>query len=1250
MESYSVGVIDINGVTSSLEERTSKAVQTLLVGHDKYPVSTVANPRYWVDSFPWLFPFGCGGAEDDTRPTKLTVEQWAQHLLNLEDPRFREDPAFIYVVYSMLKTRARTGMTRILYKKIWGKKDVAVINAPTLDDFKEALEHLDKKKPNTVGPRSPQVQRCIDLLRRIKLVGSHVRGTVFDRLACRDKMMGMITELGLPSLFITLNPSDIHNPVLSFWRRCQDGQPFDLDELLPADFPSSDKRKGYVAQDPVSAALYFDSVIKSFLSAFLGYDYPKGQLCGETIFTGKDSTGLKGFFGVVETQGRGSLHLHILVWLHGFPSPNELIDKLSAASVNDDLLKRITDYLENIIQQERPVQVHDRPDVSYLCQRPSYYGNDRTPMDVAARDLDVSKIITLTNIHDRPCRTGCRRKDGKSGCRFGYPRPIVPDTTLTDAGVLLLKRLDSYCNNYNRTVSSVMRCNTDVSFITNGPSAKSRVFYNTDYLSKSELSVYETLTLAHKALEKVGRSEYSRKKIPTHTEQENAARIRLYTCMNTIDSFVERSGQWVAADLFKLPLEYTTHKFITFTVHSFCQANLKESFRLRTTMTTRAAAENGGEHGAVDEIELEYEESFTPVLTEDSVQLNNVRQDYRLRTNQPTARFRKRPQQQFYSSFGRWEWDMAQMSPYEYKQRVKKTKLNKNQKETLDELAEEGSLSVPPCDTDRKALGLFDGQVLFHPDHPQYKTHVQRIQDCSDPRVPLPIPTLYGYAVPLVTEDPLKYYLMVMSLFTPYQKVEDILLSSDGGLLTWEEAYDTYMANAEECAVGWIRYREGNLHSIRQGKDLQKAERLEDDRLRREQKLDDERPDDPLDGYDYDPGEDSGSDSEQDWTADSELQQCLMDILPKSNHFDETVKLADKPLYDQLTQTTHPSLAPSGSAAALEEGYITNDSTTNHFDLTDKAHQQFSVLLQKTRDAMNNKGGSDSTSGTYHPDRLSYKDILTKNNLDQDQANAFICICKHVLELELHASGGGERPNQMLMFLGGEGGTGKSEVLKSLTEYLTRMGRSYLLRTGAMTGSAAENVGGSTLHTLLGLSINKSGGQDDNNGPSPMSSEAQSALAPMKILFIDEVSMVGFKDLCQISTKLQTAFSNTDPFGGISIIYAGDFYQLPPNGDPSDAMYNLPSTIGTRSPKKKQKRQSTSSLTKKAQGVLLWRRLTHAVFLKTQHRMKNDPEYKDVVYRFRHGECVEEDLGYLAARRIGPHHNPQHWTFVRREA
>lgn len=96
------------------------------------------------------------------------------------------------------------------------------------------------------------------------------------------------------------------------------------------------------------------------------------------------------------------------------------------------------------------------------------------------------------------------------------------------------------------------------------------------------------------------------------------------------------------------------------------------------------------------------------------------------------------------------------------------------------------------------------------------------------------------------------------------------------------------------------------------------------------------------------------------------------------------------------------------------------------------------------------------------------------------------------------------------------------------------------------TETASYNIGGITLHAALHLPQGKYYSLRSN--PS-LFSTFQLTMSQLKILVIDEISMVGRSMLAHIHRRLQEAkgVENTDlVFGGVSILAVGDFYQLPP--------------------------------------------------------------------------------------------------------
>ena len=216
---------------------------------------------------PWLFPYGCGGAEDDDRPSKLSLKQWIQHCLNFHDNRFRIDPSFIFVAYKVCQIREKVANTRILFNKMLGPNGVASVNEPSRKDFQAALKVLAEKK-TLYNSMSPEITRVMNLAKNISIIGAQAKDSVYSRNACRDQIMGTIVAHGLPNFFITLNPSDITNPIISFWNGTGE-ETFDLDTLMPEDlFPDARTRARLVAEDPVHCSKMFHTVISAFLRGF----------------------------------------------------------------------------------------------------------------------------------------------------------------------------------------------------------------------------------------------------------------------------------------------------------------------------------------------------------------------------------------------------------------------------------------------------------------------------------------------------------------------------------------------------------------------------------------------------------------------------------------------------------------------------------------------------------------------------------------------------------------------------------------------------------------------------------------------------------------------------------------------------------------------------------------------------------------------------------------------------------------------
>ncbi|KAJ6522574.1 hypothetical protein B0H19DRAFT_879793, partial [Mycena capillaripes] len=120
--------------------------------------------------------------------------------------------------------------------------------------------------------------------------------------------------------------------------------------------------------------------------------------------------------------------------------------------------------------------------------------------------------------------------------------------------------------------------------------------------------------------------------------------------------------------------------------------------------------------------------------------------------------------------------------------------------------------------------------------------------------------------------------------------------------------------------------------------------------------------------------------------------------------------------------------------------------------------------------------------------------------------------------------------------------------------------------------------------------------------------------------------MIGCKMLNDISQALSIAKGNTDAFGGVNIIFAGDFAQLPPVGQKRlYANIIQPGAIYNADTRPKQN---------VIFGKLLWLSIKTVVLLhqnKRQSGPKNE-RFLALLGRLREGRCTDSDYTLLNSR------------------
>lgn len=137
------------------------------------------------------------------------------------------------------------------------------------------------------------------------------------------------------------------------------------------------------------------------------------------------------------------------------------------------------------------------------------------------------------------------------------------------------------------------------------------------------------------------------------------------------------------------------------------------------------------------------------------------------------------------------------------------------------------------------------------------------------------------------------------------------------------------------------------------------------------------------------------------------------------------------------------------------------------------------------------------------------------------------------------------------VFLTGEPGAGKTFVINQYINWLEAAG--VKVAVTASTGIAATHIGGMTIHSWSGIGI--------RDGLSPydldmISSNEKTSkrIKKTQVLIIDEISMLDGAVLEMVDQVCRVILGKPEPFGGLQVIFVGDFFQLPPITKRGDVM------------------------------------------------------------------------------------------------
>ena len=486
-------------------------------------------------AFPVLFPYGVGGIEAP-RTVKVGLKEHARWALQYHDRRFATHHTFPFVVFAIIQKREAMRSARLQMRRKDFDRDAIALASITVADLKKA-EVQEGRKEQISNPK-------VRMLRNhVVAANGRVEGSDNARAQYCGMIWGTCLFLGGPSLWITINPADVHDPVAQVLA----GEAIDLDQFNNLLGPDAGRRAEVIASNPYAAAEYFNLIIRAVLEELFGVKKTKGHVTSHTGILG----GISSYFGVVEAQGRGTLHLHMLVWLIGTPDCDEMAQKLQS----EDFRETIRQFIRVNIRAHRDdlnevaiKTISKEPQLAY--SRPLNPNEDN--WEHARSDLE-RRLVRTQQVHTCSRATCLQIKNGALTCKRRAPWPLSEDDFVDSGGNWSPKRTNGYINNYCPILLTTMRCNHDIKLNTNGADTKDVAFYVTAYATKKQKKSHNLSVLMANSL------SYHLEN-PKFDDIRECNRLLIYRCINVINREAELSGPQVASYIMGYGDNVTSHQ------------------------------------------------------------------------------------------------------------------------------------------------------------------------------------------------------------------------------------------------------------------------------------------------------------------------------------------------------------------------------------------------------------------------------------------------------------------------------------------------------------------------------------------------------------------------------------------------------------------------------------------------------------------------------------------------------------------
>jgi len=415
---------------------------------------------------------------------------------------------------------------------------------------------------------------------------------------------------------------------------------------------------------------------------------------------------------------------------------------------------------------------------------------------------------------------------------------------------------------------------------------------------------------------------------------------------------------------------------------------------------------------------------------------------------------------------------------------------------------------------------------------------------------------------------------------------------------SWEEFYEANMPRISPRLL----YHIDNLDLLHKSKEESRIDALQQ-KARSDEKITDDWKDDRMLNGSDDSETDDGSDREDD--VNNDVDTIVEEIISSSSTGE-----GDWYVHEAVDANLDAGYLPSERPEATSTANVFHHCSISVEEMKHSieiAKQEMIELTKRMATTQSNRRPVVFITGRAEME-AAIQTVVEKFTLNKEQARAFSIIAEHSLSQSKLGS-------QLLMGTFGEGGTGKSRIIEAIRDWFSLINQEKRLVVTATTGAAAAKISGSTLHSAAAIPV-EAGDREKQIRASKATDKQALVWKELDYIVVDEVSMMDSKVMMQLNKNLSLfRGSNKEhdgkPFGGVNMLFFGDFFQLP-----SVSKLDLWRT----------------NLGRWQQGHDLWRSLNAVVILTQQMRQAEDSMYAEAMARIRVHQPTDKDIAMLNSR------------------